>query len=176
MQERLQRLEARVLELERRLARLEGTPAPSEAATSRLTELLDELLEQAPSKLARSIGPTCREARELSLQDQSDARERLASQLIPELVELCENVRRTESTGELFYETLESRLDAIMAECGLEPIRPARGDGFQTVLHNAVRVVRGSERDSRDTIELCLSPGFRWKGNLLKKAEVTVFL
>ena len=78
-QARIERLEARVLELERRLAQLDGTPAPSQPQTAHLTRLLDDLLTQAPSKLARTIGPTCREARELSLQEQPEAGDRLAS-------------------------------------------------------------------------------------------------
>ncbi len=176
LEKKVTELEARVAALEARLALYEKVSSPEPSSPSQLAYHLETLLKEAPKRLLRTVRPTCEEAIALAQDDDPAARERLSTVLIPELVELCENARRTEDTGELFYETLPARLEAVMEECELEPIRPSRGAPYQTVLHNAVRVVRCQESELRDTVELCLSPGFRWRGSLLKKAEVTIFL
>src|SRR5690606_15102625 len=84
--------------------------------------------------------------------------------------------RRSGDTGELFYETLVDRFEEMMAACELEPIAPEPGEAYQNSLHNAVRVVRAGEPSRRDTGELCLGRGFRWRGRRLRKAEVRVYL
>lgn len=115
-------------------------------------------------------------ARSAPESERTAAFERLATTLVPEIIELCENSRRSQDTGELFYETLDERIEELMEACELEPIAPEPGEAYQNSLHNAVRVVRTPDASRRDTVDVCLGRGFRWRGRLLRKAEVTVYL
>lgn len=182
-------MEQRMLALEQRVARLEAALAASGAlqdepvaavASSGAQESTGEtflqkrlrgLLRDAPAQLQRVLKSVIEEAVE-----RVGDEEVMATRFIPEIVELCENSSRTSDTGELFFQTLDERLQELLDAYSLEVVKPSHGEPFQTALHNAVRVVRGAEPQRRDQVELCLSPGFRWKGRLLKKAEVTVFL
>lgn len=174
-------LTARDREIER-LRRLVGDPQPpspgprEDTPGARVWRALEGLMRDAPGRLKRSLESVAREVAALAARGDEAALERLATNLVPEVIELCQDSRRSGDTGELFYETLEDRFEEMMEACELEPIAPEPGDAYQNALHNAVRVVRTGESSKRDTVELCLGRGFRWRGRLLRKAEVSVYL
>ncbi|CAN0250712.1 unnamed protein product, partial [Phaeothamnion confervicola] len=69
---------------------------------------------------------------------------------------------------------LDERLERLTGSLQLEAIRPSAGQPYKAGEHMILRSVRGG--GNRDTIERCLKRGFRWQGQLLKKAEVSVYL
>lgn len=182
-------LRAEIAALRQRLDRLEGVeiatpppaptapaapPAPAPAqrpAAVSLSRHQNELFLAAPLELRAQIKPTLEAL--CSLPD-NEERPRTQAQLVVELVELCEESRRSADLTLPFYESLEDRLQQLVSEAGLEPIQPHRGDPYRIQEHMILKSVRGD--GSRDSVERCLKRGFRFQGHLLKKAEVSVFL
>lgn len=183
LEDAVRKIQAALVERDReidRLRRLVGDSQPVEAdgnaPAARVWRALEGLMRDAPDRLNRSLESVAREISALVAREDEATLERLATNLVPEVIELCQDSRRSGDTGELFYETLEDRFEEMMEACELEPIAPEPGEAYQNSLHNAVRVVRTGEPAKRDTVELCLSRGFRWRGRLLRKAEVSVYL
>ena len=166
-------LRARINELEQRFAgeiaelraQLVAPAAPQ--ASGQLAELVAELQGSAPAELQQELSSTL-----TALRESGNPREQ--AQLVVELVELCEESRRTGDFSHAFYEDLEGRLERLTSSLQLEVIRPSAGQAYKQQEHMILRSVRGG--GPRDTIERCLKRGFRWQGQLLKKAEVSVYL
>lgn len=162
-------LRARIDDLERRFAREIAelrAQLPCDSAPSQLDGLAD-LERAAPDDLKRELANTLS-----ALRAASHPREQ--AQLVVELVELCEESRRTGDLSHGFYDDLDDRLERLTGGVGLEAIRPAAGQPYKAGEHMILRSVRGG--GPRDTVERCLKRGFRWQGQLLKKAEVSVYL
>lgn len=163
------------------LAPLEPDPEePPNELASRAHVIQRELaciLQEAPARLGKTLDSTYREVVEiataLATPGNEDDFNRLATTLVPEVVELCDG---EEDTGSAFFDGLEGRLDQLIEAAGLEIIRPQPGSAYQPAEHNAIRVVRTDDASLRDKIERCVGRGFRRDGKLLKKAEVTVYL
>lgn len=101
---------------------------------------------------------------------------RLVKVLVPEFVEVLEAGRRSGDPNLPFFRELEERLSALLEAAELEEIRPAPGTMYRPAEQNLLKAVRSDEQNLRDQVERCVNRGFRYRGELVKKAEVTVFL
>ena len=174
----VERLEAElrgeIAELRERIRGLEGVPPTCETESSapgNLWELASALRKAAPTPLAEELKATCAALREAV---ERGAANKAQAQLIVEIVELCEESRRGANLADPFYEKMEERLASLIEQAQLEPVVPHAGQVYRPQEHLVLRSVRGT--GVRDTVERCQKRGFRWQGQLLKKAEVSVFL
>ena len=163
--ERFGQLSEEIADLRSQLEQLRGT-AP---AQKKEPGVVADLEREAPPDLISMLRPTLRAL-------QADWEQRPSKQLAllgVELVELCEEVRRSADLSHPFFDNLESRLQQVTSELGLEAIWPNPGEAYRAADHLILQTLRGGARDS---VERCLKRGFRFQGQLLKKAEVSVFL
>lgn len=101
---------------------------------------------------------------------------RLVKVLVPEFVEVLEAARRSGDPNLPFFRELEERIAALLEAAELEEIRPAPGTMYRPAEQNLLKAVRSDEPNLRDQVERCVNRGFRYRGELVKKAEVTVYL
>ncbi|MEW6282527.1 MAG: hypothetical protein AB1758_28215 [Candidatus Eremiobacterota bacterium] len=162
----------------------ETVQAPAEeevqAVGRQILARLEDLLNEAPDSLLRPLQSARDEVGQLleerPPEELAALRGRLATVLVPELVELCEAARRLEDPDLPFFSSLEPRLSLLSRAAGLEEIQPAPGSPYLPEEQNALKVVRSSDPAQRDRVDRCVSRGFRYDGKLIKKAEVIVFL
>jgi len=102
--------------------------------------------------------------------------ERLIKVLVPEFIEVLEAGRRSGDPNLPYFRELEDRIGALLEAAELEEIRPAPGTMYRPAEQNLLKAVRSDEPNLRDQVERCVNRGFRYRGELVKKAEVTVFL
>lgn len=181
--DQLEELTKRVATLEGLVLQLMGQPLPEEEPPpvaeepppeNLLLDTLDELVRESPNSLHRSIAQAQDEIRRLL--DHPEEHARLATVVIPELIEVCEAARRTHDPDLPFFSALDARLTRLALSVGLEEIMPGPGSPYLPAEQNALKVVRSSDPAQRDRVDRCVSRGFRYAGKLLKKAEVIVFL
>ena len=166
---RFDQMSLEIAELRRQVAQLGGCPPAPSATGGNSSGLFESLEKEAPAELLSVLRPTLK-----NLKQGLQLTEKHRAQLVIELVELCEESRRSADLSHPFYDNLEDRLQQLTSGVGLEAIQPGPGDAYRAAEHLILRTVRGE--GSRDTVERCLKRGFRFQGQLLKKAEVSVFL
>ena len=101
---------------------------------------------------------------------------RLVKVLVPEFIEVLEAGRRSGDPNLPFFRQLEERMATLIEAAELEEIRPTPGTMYRPAEQNLLKAVRSDEPNLRDQVERCVNRGFRYRGELVKKAEVTVFL
>lgn len=105
-----------------------------------------------------------------SMPDSADERARW-------LLELSENVEDyLRYDGDEWRESSQfmEQLQQLQDACGLERVVPSEGEPLDPNLHLVLQSLPNPER--RDRVARCARPGFRFRGELLRRAEVVVYL
>ena len=90
-----------------------------------------------------------------------------------ELIELVEEEKRQSDLDLPFFSHWDELEPQLLALLQLESLLPQPGESYRSPEQVVVRTARGGQRD---TIERCLRCGFRFQGQLLRKAEVSIFV
>jgi hypothetical protein len=90
-----------------------------------------------------------------------------------ELIELVEEEKRQSDLDLPFFSHWDELEPQLLALVQLESLLPQPGESYRSPEQVVVRTARGGQRD---TIERCLRCGFRFQGQLLRKAEVSIFV
>jgi hypothetical protein len=73
-------------------------------------------------------------------------------------------------------EEMQTLLGSLFQAAGLEEIAPKRNEVFRPAEHSVVQLIPGrSTQDGSQTVAQLVARGFRYKGNLLRKASVMLF-
>ena len=150
---------------ELRMALLPATPAvsaPSPAPASNWRDMFSCL----PPTLSKRLEPL------LAQDPPSDPKERI--QWLLELSENVEDYLRYEGDEWADSAPFLERLRDLEERCGLERLIPQEGDAVDNRLHLILQSVPNPER--RDQVARCARPGFVYDGEMLRRAEVVVYL
>lgn len=93
------------------------------------------------------------------------------------LLEISENVEdflRYEGDDWSDSASFLERLQQLEQKCGLQRLIPQEGDTVDNQLHLILQSVPNPER--RDQVARCARPGFVYDGEMLRRAEVVVYL
>lgn len=147
---------------------IDGLKAEIREIKESLRKVADEpdFLDGCPESLKRELEPT--------LQAMSGADDKTRAHLVLEVLDLCEEARKHSDPNLPFFRDLPVRLQGLVEAAGLEPVVPQPGDAYRSSEHMVLRTVRGD--GARDTVERCLRKGYRFRGQLLRKAEVSLHL
>ncbi len=147
---------------ELRLA-LQGQPTPVAPPS---TAPWREVFRGLPASLEKRLEPL--------LASDPPADPRLRARWLLEISENVEDFLRYE--GDEWHESAPflERLLELEAKCGLERLTPQEGDTIDNQLHLILQSVPNSDR--RDQIARCARPGFVYAGEMLRRAEVVVYL
>ncbi len=157
-------LQSRLVELEERLAAAEG------AAAAAKDELLRRVadLDNARKRLARDYERSC-----------EAAARGIVEKLLPALDDLTRAIDAADADDAVpqhhvdSIRMLDRKIYDVLRHEGLEVVRPARGDPFDPEVHEAVLATCHPELPP-NTIAQVLSPGYKFKGALMKAAKVEV--
>lgn len=122
----------------------------------------------------RGLPPSLEKRLEPLLAPDPPADPKLRAQWLLEISENVEDFLRYE--GDEWNESAPflERLLELEEKCGLERLTPQEGDTVDHQLHLILQSVPNSER--RDQIARCARPGFVYAGEMLRRAEVVVYL
>lgn len=150
---------------ELRLA-LQGTPAAPPQAAVPPAPPWREVFRGLPSSLEKRLEP-------LLAQEPPVEPKRRAEWLL-EISENVEDYLRYE--GDEWGESAPflDRLVELEQRCGLERLTPQEGDTVDSQLHLILQSVPNAEK--RDLVARCARPGFVYDGEMLRRAEVVVYL
>jgi hypothetical protein len=90
-----------------------------------------------------------------------------------ELIELVEEEKLQSDLDLPFFGLWDELQTQLLDALQLESLVAQSGDRYSSPEQIVVRTARGGERD---TIERCLRCGFKFQGQLLRKAEVSIFV
>ncbi|MBX3168556.1 MAG: nucleotide exchange factor GrpE [Candidatus Eremiobacteraeota bacterium] len=99
---------------------------------------------------------------------------KLRAQWLLEISENVEDFLRYEGDDWSESAPFLERLRELEERCGLERLTPQEGDAVDHQLHLILQSVPNPER--RDQVARCARPGFIYAGEMLRRAEVVVFL
>jgi len=141
---------------------LQGTPAPAAAPTQHWRDMFRGL----PSSLEKRLEPL--------LAQEPPAEPRQRAQWLLEISENIEDFLRYEGDEWSDSAPFLERLQELEQKCGLERLVPQEGDTIDNQLHLILQSVPNPER--RDQVARCARPGFVYEGEMLRRAEVVVYL
>jgi len=125
-----------------------------------------EMFSPLPPTLAKRLEPL------LAQDPPTDPRERI--QWLLEVSENVEDYLRYEGDEWTDSAPFLERLRELEERCGLERLIPQEGDAVDNRLHLILQSVPNPER--RDQVARCARPGFVYAGEMLRRAEVVVYL
>lgn len=126
----------------------------------------EALLQRAPAGLVKRLQPL------LGCMPSEDGRPRVLW-----LLEVSENVEDfVRYEGDDWPQAGEflRALDQVQQAWGLERINPDEGENVDPSLHLVLQSIPGAEK--RDQIARCARPGYSYAGEILRRAEVVVYL
>ena len=147
---------------ELRMALLPATPAVSATSPSNWRDMFSSL----PPTLSKRLEPL------LAQDPPADPKERI--QWLLEVSENVEDYLRYEGDEWTDSAPFLERLRDLEERCGLERLIPQEGDTVDNRLHLILQSVPNPER--RDQVARCARPGFVYDGEMLRRAEVVVYL
>ena len=125
-----------------------------------------EMFRGLPSSLEKRLEPL------LAQDPPSDPRQR--AQWLLEISENIEDFLRYEGDEWTDSAPFMERLVELEQKCGLERLTPQEGDTVDNQLHLILQSVPNPER--RDQVARCARPGFVYDGEMLRRADVVVYL
>ena len=155
-------LRQEVRELRQLLQPQNSPPSPSPSPSSGWREMFRGL----PSSLEKRLEP-------LLAQDPPDEPKQRAQWLL-EISENIEDFLRYEGDEWADSAPFLERLLELEQKCGLERLTPQEGDTIDNQLHLILQSVPNPEK--RDQVARCARPGFVYAGEMLRRAEVVVYL
>jgi molecular chaperone GrpE len=113
--------------------------------------------------------------RKRTLKQQTDMLERAALGLVEKLLPVLDACDLAVSHGSEDVVAVSSLLVETLQKEGLEPIAPSTGAPFDPTVHEAVAHEPASDDAAGGPeVKTLLRAGYRWKGNLLRPAMVSV--
>jgi len=162
----LQELRREVAELKSLLRPTPTTPTPVVQAPQNVSVSLPDWLRQVPPDLEKRLQP---------LLNQSVPEEpRQRAQWILEISENVEDFLRYQSEDWPDSAPYLERLSEVQERCGLQRLTPQEGDLLDNRLHLVLQSMPNANR--RDQVARCARPGFTYEGEILRRAEVVVYL
>lgn len=139
-------------------------PAPSPAAAPAAS--WRDIFRSLPISLEKRLDPL------ISQDPPSESKDR--AQWLLEISENVEDFLRYE--GDEWRESAPflERLRELEERCGLERLIPQEGDAVDNRLHLILQSIPNAEK--RDQVARCARPGFVYQGEMLRRAEVVVYL
>ena len=145
---------------ELRMALLPTVASPAPASDWR------DMFSSVPPTLSKRLEPL------LAQDPPTDQKERI--QWLLEVSENVEDYLRYEGDDWTDSAHFLGRLRELEERCGLERLIPQEGDAVDNRLHLILQSVPNPER--RDQVARCARPGFVYDGEMLRRAEVVVYL
>ncbi len=125
-----------------------------------------DMFSGLPSSLEKRLEPL--------LAQEPPAEPRQRAQWLLEISENIEDFLRYEGDEWSDSAPFLERLQELEQKCGLERLIPQEGDTIDNQLHLILQSVPNPER--RDQVARCARPGFVYAGEMLRRAEVVVYL
>lgn len=151
---------------ELRLALQGQAPAPAPVAAPRSVAPWREVFRGLPGSLEKRLEPL--------LASEPPAEPKQRAQWLLEISENVEDFLRYEGDEWGDSAGFLERLVELERSCGLERLTPQEGDTVDSQVHLILQSVPNPER--RDQVARCARPGFVYDGEMLRRAEVVVYL
>ncbi|MBS2036146.1 nucleotide exchange factor GrpE [bacterium] len=145
---------------------LQATPPPAAPPPPAAGPAWRNLFSKLPASLEKRLNP-------LMTQDPpQDPKQR--AQWLLEISENVEDFLRYEGDEWSDSAPFLDGLRELEQSCGLERLIPQEGDAVDNSLHLILQSIPNA--DKRDQIARCARPGFIYEGEMLRRAEVVVYL
>lgn len=141
-------------------------PTANANANTNASVALPDWLRQVPPDLGKRLQPL------LNQSVPQDPRE--CAQWILEISENVEDFLRYQSDDWPDSAPYLERLGEVQERCGLQRLTPQEGDLLDPRLHLVLQSMPNAQR--RDQVARCARPGFTYEGEILRRAEVVVYL
>lgn len=126
------------------------------------------------SDLFKKLPPALQKRLQPLLQDPPPEAPRQRAQWLLEISENVEDYLRYEGDDWPDSGPFLEQLQNYQEECGLQRVVPQEGESVDNRLHLVLQTLPNPEK--RDQIARCARPGFAYDGDLLRRAEVVVYL
>ncbi|MBT9588161.1 nucleotide exchange factor GrpE [bacterium] len=130
------------------------------------TPAWSDLFTKLPASLQKRLQPL--------LQESPPEAPRQRAQWLLEISENVEDYMRYEGDEWSGAGPFLEQLQDLQERCGLERVVPQEGESVDSRLHLELQTLPNPER--LDQIARCARPGFMHEGDLLRRAEVVVYL